>query len=128
MMKRSSCKTATPTVKSNSGGTVSPVVRLQPVKNFKPSWKRFMSNWHLDKRVPISLIVMIAVQSASAVWWASSVEAKMAEQQRGTDVMFNYMNKQTENDKRTIEILARLDERVKQQSETLATIERKVNK
>jgi hypothetical protein len=128
MTKRKSCKSKPSMVELAEDGTASSVVSLQPVVNNIPSWKKFMSDWHLDKRVPISLIIMIMVQSASAIWWASSVEAKIIEQQKASDIMTAYITKQTDNDKRTIEILARLDERVRQQSEMLATIDRKVNK
>lgn len=31
------------------------------------------SHWHLDKRVPLALIVTIAIQTAAALWWAASV-------------------------------------------------------
>jgi len=128
MTKYSSCKKSPYALKSKEDAKASSVIGLQPVINHTPSWKKFMADWHLDKRVPISLIIMIAVQSASAIWWASSVEAKIIEQQRASDLVTAYITKQTDNDKRTIEILARLDERVRQQSEMLATIDRKVNK
>ena len=29
--------------------------------------------WHLDKRIPIALILAIIVQSAGAVWWISGI-------------------------------------------------------
>jgi hypothetical protein len=29
--------------------------------------------WHLDKRIPIALIVTILLQTAAAVWWAADV-------------------------------------------------------
>lgn len=28
------------------------------------------THWHLDKRVPVSIIVSIAIQTATAIWWA----------------------------------------------------------
>ena len=34
--------------------------------------------WHLDRRVPISLIVTILLQTAGLVWWASGVENRVA--------------------------------------------------
>lgn len=34
--------------------------------------------WHLDKRVPIALIVVIAIQTAGAVWWASSTSERLS--------------------------------------------------
>lgn len=35
------------------------------------------SNWHLDKKVPITLIVTLIVQSATIVWWARGIEARV---------------------------------------------------
>lgn len=35
------------------------------------------SRWHLDKRVPIALIVTIAIQTGSIIWWAASVTARL---------------------------------------------------
>jgi peptidoglycan hydrolase CwlO-like protein len=34
--------------------------------------------WHLDKRVPIALIFTLFVQSAAAIWWAASINQRMA--------------------------------------------------
>jgi hypothetical protein len=34
-------------------------------------------NWHLDKRVPIALIVTIALQTGSFIWWAASVSERV---------------------------------------------------
>lgn len=36
-----------------------------------------ISNWHLDKRVPIALIFTIVMQSMAAVWWASSMQSRL---------------------------------------------------
>jgi hypothetical protein len=32
--------------------------------------------WHLDKRIPIALIVTIALQTAMAVWWAAAITTR----------------------------------------------------
>ena len=34
--------------------------------------------WHLDKRVPIALILAIAIQSGGAIWWASSIQGRVS--------------------------------------------------
>lgn len=34
--------------------------------------------WHLDKRVPIALIVTIVAQTVAVVWWASGVDHRVA--------------------------------------------------
>lgn len=35
--------------------------------------------WHLSKSVPIALILAFAMQSATAVWWASDMSARVEE-------------------------------------------------
>ncbi len=37
-----------------------------------------MSDWHLDKRVPIGLIFAILVQTGTMFWWASRVDSTLA--------------------------------------------------
>ena len=36
-----------------------------------------MNGWHLDKRVPITLVVVIGIQTAAAIWWAASMDARV---------------------------------------------------
>jgi len=35
------------------------------------------NHWHLDKRVPIAIIISLAVQSAAIIWWAATMEARV---------------------------------------------------
>ena len=35
------------------------------------------AHWHLDKRVPISLIVTILIQTAVIVWWAAGTAERI---------------------------------------------------
>jgi len=41
--------------------------------------------WHLDKRVPVALILTLLMQSALAVWWASSLSADVTTLQQRQD-------------------------------------------
>lgn len=41
--------------------------------------------WHLDKRVPIALILAILAQTFAAVWWAASVNSQVMGQQMQID-------------------------------------------
>jgi len=34
-------------------------------------------HWHLDRRVPIAMIVAIFMQTAGIVWWASNMDARL---------------------------------------------------
>ncbi len=33
------------------------------------------SRWHLDKRIPIALIMTIVLQTGAAIWWAATVSS-----------------------------------------------------
>ena len=35
------------------------------------------TRWHLDKRVPIALVILILAQTGSAIWWASAVNGSI---------------------------------------------------
>ena len=34
-------------------------------------------HWHLDRRVPVALIVTIIMQTVGIVWWAASISARV---------------------------------------------------
>ncbi len=34
-------------------------------------------HWHLDKKIPVAIIVTIMVQTAGGIWWAASVNARV---------------------------------------------------
>jgi hypothetical protein len=34
--------------------------------------------WHLDKKVPIALILAIGMQTAGAIWWARGLDARIS--------------------------------------------------
>jgi len=35
-------------------------------------------HWHLDKRVPLALILVIALQTFGVGWWASSTDSRVS--------------------------------------------------
>jgi hypothetical protein len=41
-----------------------------------------LGHWHLDKRVPIALIVAMFVQTCAIVWWASDLSARVSTLER----------------------------------------------
>ena len=36
-----------------------------------------MTGWHLDRRVPIAFVFVIAMQTAAGIWWAATQSARM---------------------------------------------------
>lgn len=126
-LNKINCDSTASVLESGEDGNVSSVVSLQPVKK-KPNWRKLMADWHLDKRVPVSLIGAIFLQTLAAIWWAAKVEAKTAELDKKSDHIAEYIVRQVDSDQKIRETLARLDERVKQQTDILADINRKTNK
>jgi len=41
--------------------------------------------WHLDKRVPIALILALVLQSTTAVWWAAGLTSQVERNQSMLD-------------------------------------------
>lgn len=39
-------------------------------------------NFHVDKRIPVALIVAMLAQTAGVVWWAATLQAAQAQAQR----------------------------------------------
>lgn len=39
-------------------------------------------HWHLDRRVPIALIMTIVIQTAGMVWWASNLSTRVEQLER----------------------------------------------
>ena len=33
--------------------------------------------WHLDRRVPVALIVTLVIQTGAVVWWASNIDKRV---------------------------------------------------
>lgn len=42
------------------------------------------NRWHLDRRVPIALILAIFIQTVGAVWWAATATNRLAELEKDT--------------------------------------------
>ena len=68
--------------------------------------------WHLDRRVPLALILTIALQTAGAVWWASALSSQVQNHERRIDVAEKVISRHADDDKRMSELLGRMDERM----------------
>ena len=42
-------------------------------------------HWHLDRKVPIALIVAIAIQTGTGIWWAAGVNTRVEQLERQTN-------------------------------------------
>lgn len=53
-------------------------------------WIVIDETWHLDKRVPVSLIGAIILQSVVVIWWAASVSARLDGQDKRIEDLIAY--------------------------------------
>jgi hypothetical protein len=72
--------------------------------------------WHLDKKVPLALIVTLVLQTFAAVWWASGLSQRVAS-----------LEALTANSQDMLERTVRIETRVDGMKEILARIEKKLD-
>jgi hypothetical protein len=78
--------------------------------------------WHLDKKVPVALIVAIIMQTATAVWWAAGISARDNEQERRISSIEVWQDGTQQQLQKLNESVARMDERLGLQIELLKEI------
>ena len=78
--------------------------------------------WHLDKRVPVALIISLATQAAAMVWWGSQITARVDQHAAQIAELRLADTAQAIDARRTSDALSRLDERIKAQTEILNDI------
>jgi len=72
--------------------------------------------WHLDKRVPISLIAMLLAQIMAFAWWGSNLDARVASLEAAAPKTFELSER-----------MARIEEQTKSAGKTLERIESKLD-
>ena len=72
--------------------------------------------WHLDKRVPIALIVVILMQTAGALSWAGAATQRLAQVERQTQAQSSWAER-----------TARLEEQSRHMRSSLQRIEEKLD-
>ncbi len=81
------------------------------------------NSWHLDKKVPLALILTMALQTVCVIWWAASLSTRVDHQERQIAGLV-MSEQQTKQEARRIgEWLSRVDERIAAQTEMLRRLE-----
>ena len=44
--------------------------------------REYESQWHLDKKIPIAIIVTLFIQTGGIIWWAASASARLDQVER----------------------------------------------
>ena len=73
--------------------------------------------WHLDKRVPIALILAILLQTGGALWWAAAVSERV-----------NYLEKQLSASAPQADRLTRVEVKIEAIQDGITEIKRLVQR
>jgi hypothetical protein len=82
--------------------------------------------WHLDKRVPIALVLSLAAQTIGIVWSAASMSGRVDDHGRRIVSLESADQRIAAEAARVSETLARVDERLALQTQLLREIRERV--
>lgn len=85
------------------------------------------NGWHLDKRVPISIIGAILVQTVAMTWFLAGVQAQVADHERRMAVQERAAEIRSVRDLAQEGRLARIEEGIRALLETAQRLERRVD-
>lgn len=71
--------------------------------------------WSLDKRIPVAIIIMIAVQTITAVWWTAKRDSAITANTEKIEAV----NVRVATLEKNGELLIRIDERLKYLSDKM---------
>ena len=71
------------------------------------------NGWHLDRRVPLALIITMTAQLAGIIWWGAQTSARL-----------DYVERQSQSPER----LARIEAKMESMIDQIARLERKLDR
>jgi len=84
--------------------------------------------WHLDKRVPIALIIALCVQTGGGIWWASGINTQVIRHDRDLIRVEAVANSnRTAANSQEVQV-ARLTEQISGLREDIAALVRALNR
>ncbi len=82
----------------------------------------------LDRRVPLAIVAALCLQAGGIVWWASARDADTHFQQRRIDHLEEAANGTRASQTEILERLARIEERVTDEANSLERIEKQTGR
>jgi hypothetical protein len=78
--------------------------------------------WHLDKKVPIAIIVTLLIQTGGIIWWARGIDKTQADQQRRIEAIEKATNDAALSRESVTAKMASIETALKYQNDTLIEI------
>lgn len=82
----------------------------------------------LNRRIPLAIVAALCVQAGGIVWWAATHDADAHFQQHRIDHLEQTANDASASQTEILERLARIEERVTDETETLKRIDQQLNR
>lgn len=89
-----------------------------------------LESWHLDKRVPVGIILAIVLQTAGLVWWASKMDSRIAsleDADRRADQIHAMTEAKLEGLRTDRERLVKIETQIEQMARSIGRIEAKLD-
>lgn len=88
----------------------------------------FEKHWHLDKRVPISLILAILLQTAAFVWMIAQLDEKLETTVKRTDAIEMQIENRRDKTETNTTAIAVINTNLTNMSATLDRIDRRLER
>ena len=79
--------------------------------------------WHLDKKVTLSVIFFLIIQTSSGIWYASEMVSMIRDHERRLLIAEAFENRMDSDSSKVVERLGRLEERSTMTLQSLQHIE-----
>lgn len=86
------------------------------------------NEWHLERKVTLSIIVALLLNAGSSIWWASKLDYTVQEQSARITNVEKSISEQRERNNNLYERLARIEANQSFQNETLREIKDSIKK
>lgn len=90
--------------------------------------RRKKEPWRVDKNIPITLIVVLILQTGTFITWAAKLDASVADHERRILVGETYDRDYTKSNLELCQRLSRVEEKVGAQTVLLQRIEDNINR
>jgi hypothetical protein len=71
--------------------------------------KPMQTHWSIDKRVPIATLGIVVVQTVAVVWWAASLNARVAFAEKSLDLLASNAERLVRIEMRQESVINRID-------------------
>jgi hypothetical protein len=84
-------------------------------------------NWHLDKRIPLALIVTMMLQFGGGIWWISQIQFRIEQQGQAIEALESSVRASSTNSNTLDNRITRIEEKLSGQTEILKEIRSLLN-